>query len=125
MINLASPYSVAETLDRLEVLLQSKGVKVFARIDQQQAAQAVGLELRPTALLLFGSPKAGTPLMQASTSVALDLPLKVVAWQDEAGQVWLSYTSFAYLQARHHLSDALMQGISASENLIRAALRES
>ena len=92
---------------------------------QQQEAQAVGLELRPTALLLFGSPKAGTPLMQASASVALDLPLKVVAWQDDAGQVWLSYNSFAYVQARHHLSDALMQPITGSETLLRAALQPS
>ena len=123
IVNLASPYSVAETLDRLEALLKSKRVKVFLRINQQLEAQQVGLDLKPTELLLFGNPSAGTPLMNVSSSVALDLPLKVVAWEDDEGHVWLSYNSFAYLQQRHRLSDDLMQKIAGSEGLIRAALQ--
>ncbi len=125
IINLASLYSVAETLDRLEAVLKSKNVRIFARIDQRHEAQQVGLDLRPTELLLFGSPQAGTPLMQASPSVALDLPLKALAWEDDDGHVWLSYNSFAWLQQRHHLSDQQTQRIAAAEGLIRAALQPS
>jgi uncharacterized protein (DUF302 family) len=125
IINLASPFSVAETLDRLEALLKAKGVKIFMRIDQEQEARRAGLDMRPTQLLLFGNPQAGTPLMNAAPSVALDLPLKALAWQDDKGHVWLSYNSFAYLQQRHHLSDNLIQKIAASEGLLRAALQPS
>ena len=122
IVNLASPYSVAETLDRLEAALKAKGVRVFARLDQRREAQQVGLDMRPTELLLFGSPRAGTPVMNAAPSVAIDLPLKALAWQDDAGRVWLSYNSFAYLQQRHRLSDDQIKPLAAAEALIRAAL---
>ncbi len=123
IINLPSPYSVAETLDRLEALLKAKGVKVFLRLDQQHEAQQAGLTMQPTELLLFGNPQAGTPLMNAAPSIALDLPLKALAWEDSDGNVWLSYNSFAYLQQRHHVSDDLMQKIAGSEILLRTALQ--
>ena len=98
-----SVYSVTETLDRLEALVVSKGMTIFARIDQSAAAESVGLSLRPTQILLFGDPRSGTPLMDSYPSLAIDLPLKALAWQDDSGQVYLSYNAPAYLQQRHSL----------------------
>lgn len=103
IVSKMSPYSVAETLDHLEAALRGKGVKIFARIDQKAEAEQVGLTLRPTQLLIFGDPRSGTPLMNAHPSLALDLPLKALAWEAEDGQVWLSYNSPAYLKERHAL----------------------
>jgi len=89
IVSQPSPYSVTESIDRLATILQSKGITIFARIDQQVEAEKVGLSLRPTQLLLFGNPQAGTPLMVAEPTIALDLPLKVVAWEAADGKVWL------------------------------------
>jgi len=122
IISQPSPYSVTETLDRLEAILRSKGITIFARLDQQIEAEKVGLNLRPTQLLLFGNPKAGTPVMAAVPLIAIDLPLKVLAWQDEIGQVWLSYNAPDYLQQRFSLSDELAQNIVSIETLIKQAL---
>jgi uncharacterized protein (DUF302 family) len=101
LITIASKHSVRDTLDCLEASLKAKAITVFARIDHAGGARSVGMELRPTELLIFGDPKAGTPLMQANQSIGLDLPLKVLAWQDAGGKVWLTYTDLAWL-ARHH-----------------------
>jgi uncharacterized protein (DUF302 family) len=101
--DLPSNRSVAETADRLESLLKAKGIKIFSRIDQAAEAEAVGLTLRPTVLLVFGDPRAGTPLMIRYPSLALDLPLKALIWESADGKVWLSYNSPEYLQQRHHL----------------------
>jgi uncharacterized protein (DUF302 family) len=101
VVNLRSTSSVLETADRLEALLRTKGLKIFARIDQAAEAHAVGLSLRPTVLLIFGDPKAGTPLMERYPSLALDLPLKALVWESADGQVWLSYNSPEFLQHRH------------------------
>ena len=98
-----SPYPVAETLDRLEGLARAKGMTIFARIDQRAAAEAVGLTMRPMQLLIFGDPRGGTPLMDAFPSLAIDLPLKALAWEDADRRVWLSHNSPAYLQQRHGL----------------------
>lgn len=103
IVSKPSPYSVAETLDRLEALLHRKSIKIFARIDQQAEAAGVGLTLRPTQILIFGDPQVGTPLMDMHPSLALDLPLKALAWEMEGGKVWLSYNSPAYLKDRHEL----------------------
>jgi uncharacterized protein (DUF302 family) len=103
LINLPSPYSVAETADKLQNFLVAKGMKIFARIDQAAEAVTVGMTLRPTILLLFGSPKAGTPLMDQFPSLAIDLPLKALIWESSDKKVFLSYTSPGYLQQRHHL----------------------
>lgn len=103
IVSKPSPYPVAETLDRLEAALHQKGIKVFARIDQQAEAEAVGLTLRPMQLLIFGDPRAGTPLMAAHPSLALDLPLKVLAWETDDGQIRPNYNSPAYLKDRHAL----------------------
>src|SRR5271156_6065383 len=103
VIDLPSPYPVPETADRLQRLLLAKGMKIFARIDQAAEAEAVGMTLRPTILLLFGNPKAGTPLMEQFPSLAVDLPLKALIWESAEKKVYLSTTSPEYLQKRHHL----------------------
>src|SRR5208283_4583156 len=96
IIDVSSRYSVPETLARLQSILQEKAITVFALIDHSGEAEKVGLSMRPTQLLIFGSPKAGTPLMVAAPRLAIDLPLKALAWQDELGKVWLSYNSPEY-----------------------------
>lgn len=103
IVNLISSHSVSGTVERLQSILQEKGIKVFACIDQAAEAAAVGLSLRPTVLVIFGDPRAGTPLMESYPALAIDLPLKAVVWQDSDGQVWLSYNSPDYLQGRHGL----------------------
>ncbi len=117
-----SPYSVTETIDRLVAILQAKNITIFARIDQQVEAEKVELSLRPIQLLLFGSPKAGTPLMVVEPTIALDLPLKVVAWEAADGNVWLSYNDAHYLQQRFSLSDELVKNIDVIAPLIHQAL---
>lgn len=98
-----SKYTVKETLDRLTVALEKKGLRPFARIDHGAAAKASGLELRPTEVLLFGNPKLGTRLMQANRHVAIDLPMKVLAWEDDASKVWIAYTPPKALTARYKI----------------------
>src|ERR1035441_11106255 len=104
IISKKSNYSVPQTLDRLEALLQTKGIKIFARVDHSGEAEKAGLKMPPTQLLIFGNPKGGTPVMLAAPTSAIDLPLKALAWQDAGGQVWLSYNDPAYLQRRFGLS---------------------
>jgi uncharacterized protein (DUF302 family) len=99
-----SHHSVHETIDRLEELLKSRGIKIFARFDQASEAQAVGLSMRPTELLIFGDPKTGTPLMNEYPSLAIDLPLKAVARESADGKVYLSFNSADFLIERHHLA---------------------
>jgi uncharacterized protein (DUF302 family) len=122
IVSQLSPYAVSETIDRLITILQAKDITIFARIDQQVEAEKVGLNLRPTQLLLFGSPKAGTPLMVAEPTIALDLPLKVLAWEAADGKIWLSYNDPTYLQQRFSLSDELVEKIAAVVPLIQQAL---
>lgn len=101
VIDLACNHPVSETADRLESTLQAKGLKIFARIDQAAAAHAVGLDMRPMALIIFGDPKAGTPLMQKYPTLAIDLPLKALVWESADGKVFLSFNSPVYLKDRH------------------------
>jgi uncharacterized protein (DUF302 family) len=101
--NLESRYSVHETIDRLVDLLGSKGLKMFARLDQAAEAQAVGISMRPMELLIFGDPKTGSPLMNDHPSLAIDLPLKALAWESEEKKVYLSFNTTEYLVERHHL----------------------
>jgi uncharacterized protein (DUF302 family) len=101
LVTVPSTHDVKETIDRFENDMKSKGMTIFARIDHAAGAKAVGLSLRPTELLIFGNAKAGTPLMQARQTVGIDLPLKVLAWEDAAGKVWLSYNDPGWLVARH------------------------
>jgi uncharacterized protein (DUF302 family) len=121
--NLPSPYTVAETLDRVEAAARAKGMLIFLRLDQRLEAEKVGLSLRPTQLLLFGNPKAGTLLMNASDSIALDLPLKALAWEDAQGKVWLSYTRPEVLQKRHNLSAEQTQLIAGIGPLLAEAIK--
>jgi uncharacterized protein (DUF302 family) len=122
IISNQSRYSVKETMDRLENILKSRGVTVFSRIDQQAEAAKVGLALDPIVLIIFGNPKAGTPLMQAVPLCALDLPLKALAWQDKEKNVWLSYNSAEYLQQRFSLPEGLIKNISIGP-VIESALQ--
>ena len=100
-ITVKSAHDVQATADRLQQALEAKGMTLFARIDHAQGAKKVGKELRPTELLIFGNPKVGAPLMQCGQSVAIDLPMKALVWEDADGQVWFTYNSPAYLQRRH------------------------
>jgi uncharacterized protein (DUF302 family) len=118
IIDLTCQHSVGETADRLEALLRTKGMKIFSRIDQAAEAKAVGLEMRPMVLLIFGDPQAGTPLMNRYPSLAMDLPLKALVWEAADGQVWLSYNSPEFLQQRHHLETP---PFGALANLLQAA----
>ena len=101
LIDVKSAHDVKQTADRLESVLKEKGMTVFTRIDHAQGAKKVDKDLRPTELVLFGNPKVGTPLMQCAQSVAIDLPQKALIWQDNSGQVWLSYNDPKYLKKRH------------------------
>jgi uncharacterized protein (DUF302 family) len=101
--NLESRYPVHETIGAVERLLQSKGIKIFARLDQAAEAKAVGIAMRPMELLIFGDPKTGSPLMIEYPSLAIDLPLKALAWEAEDGKVYLSFNSSEYLAERHQL----------------------
>lgn len=117
---LASHHDVATTLDRLASIVAGKGLTIFARIDHAGGARQAGLDLRPTELLLFGRPEGGTPLMQDQQLAALDLPLRALGWEDEAGQVWLSYYSGSAIAARHDLSDAIQTAIGNLDQALAA-----
>ena len=101
MVTKPSHYSVPETIDRIEKAVTAKGMKIFARIDHAGEAKKVGLEMKPTELLIFGNPKGGTPLMVARPTAAIDLPMKALAWEDKEGKVWLTYNSPELLRQRH------------------------
>ena len=122
LIHLRSPYSVPETLQRLETLMQARNLTVFARIDHSGEAEKAGLTMRPTQLIIFGSPKAGTPLMVASPTLAIDLPLKALAWEDADGKVWLSYNSPEYLKQRHEIPDELLKNIAGVGAVLEKAV---
>jgi uncharacterized protein (DUF302 family)/uncharacterized membrane protein YidH (DUF202 family) len=121
IVTIASQQSVDRTVENVQAILKTKGVKLFALVDHSGEAKAAGLEMRPTKLLIFGSPKRGTPLMIASPSIAIDLPLKVLVWEDAAGKVWISYNAPAYLQARHDLPQALVPVLASVEGLAAKA----
>jgi uncharacterized protein (DUF302 family) len=123
LIHLVSKYSVDESLQRLERLLQERGITIFACIDHSGEAQKVGLGMRPTKLLIFGSPKGGTPLMQASPTLAIDLPLKALFWQDDDGKVRLTYNDPMYLQQRHGFPAELLPNIAGVTGLFEKAVQ--
>lgn len=124
IVHLRSPYSVSETSQRLESLIAAKGLVLFARIDHSGEAAKVGLQMQPTELLLFGSPTSGTPLMIASPTLAIDLPLKALIAQDADGVVWLSYNTPEYLQQRHKFPDALLQNIAGIRSICEQVVRQ-
>jgi len=119
----ASGFSVRETIDRLAAAVNSAGLLVFARIDHAGNAAQVGMELRPTELLIFGHPKGGTPLMQDKQTAGIDLPVKALAWEDEAGAVWLTYNEATWLATRHNLGASSKDAIEAIEAGLAALIR--
>ena len=121
IVDVPSNHSVDETVQRVKDILQSKGITLFALIDHSGEAEKVGLKMPPTKLLIFGNPKGGTPLMLAAPSIAIDLPLKILVWEDGAGKVWLSYNSPEYLKERHGLPQGLLQNIRVVEMLATKA----
>ncbi len=122
IIDVPSRYSVTGTLARLQTILKEKAITVFALVDHSGEAEKAGLKMRPTQLLIFGNPKSGTPLMVAAPRLAIDLPLKALAWQDEEGQVWLSYNSPEYLRERHGFPAELVKNIAGIGALIQKAV---
>jgi uncharacterized protein (DUF302 family) len=123
LIHLSSPHTVMETLARLETIVQAKGLTILARIDHSGDAAKTGLKMPPTKLLIFGNAKSGTPLMIASPSVAIDLPLKALVWEDDDGKVWLSYNSPTYLKERHAIPENLLQNIAGIGPICAEAVR--
>ena len=123
IVDLPSKHSVDDTVTRLKETLRAKGVTLFALIDHDGQAANAGLKMRPTKLLIFGSPKAGTPLMVAAPSIAIDLPLKILIWEDARGKVWASYNTPAYLQRRHRVRPELLPSLAVVESLAAAAAR--
>ncbi len=121
IIDTPSNHSVDETVEKLKGILQAKGVTLFALIDHSGEAEKAGMKMRPTKLLIFGSPKAGTPVMLAAPSIAIDLPLKILIWEDNQGKVWISYNSPEYLQERHGVPQELMQNIAVVGTLAAKA----
>jgi uncharacterized protein (DUF302 family) len=121
IVNKPSSHSVDQTVEKLKGILQAKGVALFALVDHSGEAEKVGMKMRPTKLLIFGNPKAGTPLMLASPSTAIDLPLKILVWEDEKSRVWISYNSPQYLQERHGFPRDLMKNIGVVEALALSA----
>jgi uncharacterized protein (DUF302 family) len=121
-ISKPSQHSVPETIQRLSAALKSKGVAIFALVDHSGEAEKAGLKMRPTQLLIFGNPKAGTPLMVAAPSIAIDLPIKALVWEDADGKVWLSYNSPDYLRQRHGFPSELEKNLAAVEPLLAQAV---
>jgi uncharacterized protein (DUF302 family) len=120
ILTIPSHHSVDETVSQLEHILTEKGIKLFALVDHSGEAEKAGLQMPPTKLAIFGSPKAGTPLMLTTPSIAIDLPLKLLIWEDKNGSVWISYNAPAYLMARHGLPQDLLANIAVIEKLAAA-----
>jgi uncharacterized protein (DUF302 family) len=121
IVSTPSNHSVEQTVDKLRNILQAKAVTLFAVIDHSGEAEKVGMKMPPTKLLIFGNPKGGTPLMLAAPRTAIDLPLKILVWEDAQGKVWVSYNSPAYLQERHGFPSDLLQNIAVVEALAAKA----
>lgn len=124
VVNVKSSHSIKKTADRLESILEKKGMTVFIRINHAEGAKKIGKKLRPTELLIFGNPKVGTKLMQCSQSIGLDLPLKALVWESEGGQVWLTYNDPKYLADRHGIAECgsvIKKVENALKNFAKAA----
>ena len=122
LLQVASSYTVDETLKRLEGVLAERGVRVFTVIDHSGEAEKVGMKMRPTKVVIFGNPKGGTPVMVAAPSLAIDLPLKALVAEDEGGKVWVSYNSPEYLQQRHGVPEDLIKNIAVAGPLVAKAV---
>lgn len=122
LIHTQSPRSVEETLAHLRAILESKGLTIFAIIDHSGEAAKVGLKMHPTKLLIFGSPRAGTPVMLAAPTTAMDLPLKALVWEDAEGKVWITQNSVEYLRQRHGFPADLDKNLAGAAALIQKAV---
>jgi uncharacterized protein (DUF302 family) len=122
LVQVDSRYSVEETLKRLESVLAQRAVQVFALIDHSGEAAKAGMKMPPTKLLIFGNPKGGTPLMLAAPTLAIDLPLKALVWEDKNGKVWVTYNSPEYLRDRHGVPEELIKNISVVGALVAQAV---
>jgi uncharacterized protein (DUF302 family) len=121
LVHVTSNHSVEETVAKLQRMLAEKGVMLFAVVDHSGEAEKVGMKMRPTKLLIFGNPNAGTPLMIAAPSIAIDLPLKLLVWEDDAKTVWITFNSAEYLRDRHKLPESLVANISVVSALAERA----
>jgi uncharacterized protein (DUF302 family) len=121
MVHLSSAHSVPDTMARLKTLVTARGMTILAHIDHSGDAAKVGLKMQPAELLIFGNPKAGTPLMVAAPTLALDLPLKALVWAESEGRVWLSFNSPEYLQQRHNVPENLIGNIAGARKLFEEA----
>jgi uncharacterized protein (DUF302 family) len=119
IINASSNHSVDQTVERLKGILKHKGLTLFALVDHGGEAEKVGLKMQPTKLLIFGSPKGGTPVMLAAPSIAIDLPLKILIWEDVQGKVWVSYNSPEYLTKRHSVPNDLIKNIAGVAPIVQ------
>jgi uncharacterized protein (DUF302 family) len=123
IINIPSNHSVDETAEKLKRVLGDKGITLFSFIDHSGEAEKVGMKMRPTKLAIFGSPKAGTPVMLAAPSIAIDLPLKVLLWEDSQGKTWVSYNDPEYLKGRHAVPDDLVKNIAGVGTLVQEVVK--
>jgi uncharacterized protein (DUF302 family) len=124
IVDIPSHHPVDETVEKIRGILAAKGVTLFALVDHSGEAEKAGMEMRPTKLLIFGSPKAGTPVMLAAPSIAIDLPLKLLVWEDDAGKAWVSYNSADYLRSRHNVPVELIANLAAAEAIAAMAAKE-
>ena len=121
--NVSSSHSVEETMKKIRDLIDARGIRLFAQIDHSGEAERAGLSMRPTQLIVFGNPKGGTPVMVASPTAALDLPLKILVWEDGEGKVWVSYNTLEYLKARHGIPQELVMTLRVVETIAAEAAR--
>ena len=121
LVEIPSSHSVAETVEKLKGILQVNGITLFAFVDHSGEAEKAGLKMPPTKLLIFGNPKAGTPVMLAAPSSAIDLPLKILIWEDAQGKVWITHNSTAFLQERHNVPSNLLPNIAVIGTLAKTA----
>src|SRR6266436_299484 len=122
LVDIPSSRSVNETVEKLKGILQAKSITLFALVDHSGEAEKAGMKMRLTKLFIFGNPKAGTPVMLAAPSSAIDLPLKILIWEDARGKVWVTYNSLAYLQERHNLPPELLPNLAVIETLAKKAV---
>jgi uncharacterized protein (DUF302 family) len=121
IVDIRSNHLVEQTVERLKGILEAKGIALFALIDHSGEAEKVGMKMPPTKLLIFGNPKAGTPIMLTAPSIAIDLPLKILIWEDSSGKAWVSYNSAEYLRQRHDVPSEMLQNITVVETLAAKA----
>jgi len=120
LVNVKSRFKVPHTADRFKGIITEKGMRVIKHVKHSQAAQGIGKDLKPTELIIFGNPKVGTPLMQCKRTIAIDLPQKMLVWEDDSGQVWMTYNDPTYIANRHKLSEDCRGSLGKISNALAA-----